>query len=146
MAFSYVTYKNFSPVNQIGGNLTNSEGCGVTLTAQGEVSLCTSESDIPYGLVMVGADSITPGTYPSAPVAGSLEIVDQLGVAVQVLASDAGAITAGMYVYTDAAASVPGSFKDASGAGAGDYVWGLALTDCAAGEQFIMRFNPTQVP
>jgi hypothetical protein len=146
MAFSYVTYKNFAPINQIDGNLTNSEGCGVVLTAAGTVGIASLPTDLPYGFVMVGADSITPGTYPSAPVAGSLEIVDQLGVAVQVLASDAGAITAGMYVYTDAAASVPGSFKDASGAGAGDYVWGLALTDCAAGEQFIMRFNPTQVP
>lgn len=146
MAFSYVTYKNFAPVNQIGSNLTNSEGCGLTLTAEATVGIATAESDIPYGFVMVGCDSITPGVYPSAPVAGSLEVVDQLGVAVQALASDAGPITAGSFVYIDSNATVPGSFKDAAGAGAGEYIWGLALTSCQADEQFILRFNPTQVP
>lgn len=146
MAFSYVTYKNFAPVNQIGSNLTNSEGCGLTLTAEATVGIATTESDIPYGFVMVGCDSITPGTYPSAPVAGSLEVVDQLGVAVQALASDAGPITAGQYVYIDSNATVPGSFKDATGAATGEYLWGLALTSCQADEQFILRFNPIVVP
>ena len=146
MAFSYVTYKNFAPINQIGSNLTNSEGCGLTLIGQGAVDVATAATDIPYGFVMVGCDSITPGTYLSAPVAGSLEVVDQLGVAVQALASDAGPITAGSYVYIDSAATVPGSFKDASAAVSGDYLWGVALTDCQADEQFILRFNPTQVP
>jgi hypothetical protein len=141
MAFSYVTYKNFAPINQIKDNLTNSEGCGVYLSAEGEVSIATSTTDIPYGLVMVGADSITPGTYPSAPVAGSLEIVDQLGVAVQVLASDAGPIDVGNLIIIDSAASVPGSFKAFTPTD-GDYCWGMALTNCAAGEQFIMRFQP----
>jgi hypothetical protein len=141
MAFSYVTYKNFAPINQIDGNLTNSEGCGVVLTAAGTVGIASLPTDLPYGFVMVGADSITPGTYPSAPVAGSLEIVDQLGVAVQALASDDGAITAGAFVIIDSAASVPGSFKAATPTN-GQYVWGIALTDCAAGEQFILRFQP----
>lgn len=146
MAFGYVTYKTFAPVNQIGSNLTNSEGCGLTLTTDATVYVATSETDIPYAILAVGCDSITPGTYPSAPVAGSLEVIDQLGCAVQALASDSGAIVAGQFVYIDSAASVPGSFKDAGGAGAGDYVWGLALTSCAAGEQFIFRFQPSIVP
>lgn len=146
MAFSYVTYKNFAPINQIDSNLTNSEGCGLTLTAAGTVGVATATTDIPYGFVMVGCDSITPGTYPSAPVAGSLEVVDQLGVAVQALASDTGPIIAGAYVVIDPAATVPGSFTDSAIAGSGDYIWGLALTSCQADEQFILRFNPTLIP
>lgn len=145
MAFSYVTYKNFAPINQIDGNLTNSEGCGLTLTAEGTVGVAALATDIPYGFVMVGCDSITPGVYPSAPVAGSLEVVDQIGVAVQATASDTGPISAGQFVLIDAAATVPGTFKAGSGA-TGNYLWGLALTDCQADEQFILRFNPTKVP
>ena len=142
MAFGYVTYKNFAPVNLIASNLTNSEGCGLSLTAEGRVALSTANTDIPYAIVAVGTDSITPGTYPSAPVAGSLEVIDQLGVAVQVRASDAGGISAGDLIAIDDAASVPGSFKTKNVPVDGDYIWGLALTDCAAEEQFIMRFAP----
>tara|TARA_R110000868_G_scaffold143816_2_gene362362 strand:+ start:1390 stop:1842 length:453 start_codon:yes stop_codon:yes gene_type:complete len=142
MAFGYVTYKNFAPVNQIASNLTNSEGCGLKLDGEGEVSLATDLTSLPYAIVAVGTDSITPGTYPSAPVAGSLEVIDQLGVAVQVRASDAGAISAGKLVIIDDAASVPGSFKMTNSPADGNYVWGVALTACAANEQFILRFSP----
>jgi hypothetical protein len=142
MAFGYVTYKNFAPVNQIGSDLTNSEGCGLTLASEGSVELAEQTNYIPYAIIAVGTDSITPGTYPSAPVAGSLEIIDQLGVAVQVRASDAGAINAGDRISIDSAASVPGAFKANNIPVDGDYVWGLALTDCSADEQFIMRFAP----
>jgi hypothetical protein len=34
-----------------------------------------------------------------------------------------------------------GSFITTGGT-AGDYVWGIALTDAAAGEQFLLRFTP----
>jgi len=142
MAFGYVTYKTFAPVNQIGGNLTNSEGCGLKLDAEGTVSLAVTTGSLPYAIVAVGTDSITPGTYPSAPVAGSLEVIDQLGCAVQALASDAGSISAGDYVQIDPAASVPGSFKANNAPTGGSFVWGIALTDCAADEQFILRFQP----
>lgn len=142
MAFGYVTYKNFAPVNLIASNLTNSEGCGLYLDAEGLVAIAEKTSDIPYAIVAVGTDSITPGTYPSAPVAGSLEIIDQLGVAVQVRASDAGSITAGSLIVIDGSAEVLGSFKVNNTPEDGTYVWGMALTDCAADEQFILRFAP----
>jgi hypothetical protein len=142
MAFGYVTYKNFAPVNQIASNLTNSEGCGLKLDAEGTVSLAVTTTSLPYAIVAVGTDSITPGTYPSQPVAGSLEVIDQLGVAVQVRASDDGGISAGDYIQIDSAASVPGSFKTNNAPAVDSYVWGIALTDCAASEQFILRFAP----
>jgi hypothetical protein len=142
MAFGYVTYKNFAPVNLIASNLTNSEGCGLKLDAEGTVSLAVTQGSVPYAIIAVGTDSITPGTYPSAPVAGSLEVIDQLGVAVQVRASDAGAISAGDYIQIDPAASVPGAFLADNTPTAGTFVWGMALTDCAADEQFILRFAP----
>jgi len=141
MAFGYVTYKNFAPVNQIASNLTNSEGCGLRITAEGRVALCTTQSHIPYAILAVGADSITPGTYPSAPVAGSLEIIDQLGVAVQARASSAGAIAAGDFIQIDAT-DANGSFLADNTPTSTTYVWGMALTGAAAGEQFIMRFAP----
>jgi hypothetical protein len=28
----------------------------------------------------------------------------------------------------------------------GDYIWGLALTDAQAGEQFLFRFQPSVIP
>jgi len=145
MAFSYVTYKNFAPINSILTTFVDSEGCGVNLTAgvEGQVKIATSNNAalIPYGVVVVGAASID-GVYPGTPVAGSLEIVDMVGVAIQARASDAGAIAAGKLVQIDTGASVPGSFKANNSPTTGDYVWGLALTSCAADEQFIMRFLP----
>jgi hypothetical protein len=142
MAFGYVTYKNFAPVNQIASNLTDSEGCGLKLDAQGTVSLAVTTGSVPYAIVAVGTDSISPGTYPSAPVAGSLVVIDQLGVAVQVRASNAGAINAGDYIMIDPAATVPGSFLADNTPASTKFVWGIALTDCAAGQQFILRFAP----
>jgi hypothetical protein len=141
MAFGYVTYKNFAPVNSIASNLTNSEGCGLRLSAEGRVAVATTQAHVPYAIVAVGTDSITPGTYPSAPVAGSLEVIDQLGVAVQVRASDAGAIAAGDLIMIDATAA-DGSFLADNSPDSTKYVWGMALTACAAEEQFIMRFAP----
>jgi hypothetical protein len=54
MAFGYVTYKNFAPVNQIASNLTNSEGCGLKLDAEGTVSLAVTTGSVPYAIVAVG--------------------------------------------------------------------------------------------
>ena len=142
MAFGYVTYKNFAPVNLIASNLTNSEGCGLKLDAEGTVSLAVTTGSLPYAIIAVGTDSITPGTYPSAPLAGSLEVIDQLGVAVQVRASDAAGISAGDYIQIDSSATVPGAFKRNNAPTSTTFVWGIALTDCAADEQFILRFAP----
>lgn len=141
MAFGYVTYKNFAPVNIIASDLTGSEGCGLKLDGEGAVSLAVTQGSLPYAIVAVGAATVD-GTYPGAPVAGSLEVIDQLGCAVQVQASDASNVTAGDLIQIDPAASVPGSFLADNTPTAGTYVWGIALTDCSAGEQFILRFAP----
>jgi hypothetical protein len=141
MAFGYVTYKNFAPVNSIASNLTGSEGCGLKLDAEGAVSLAVTQGSLPYAIVAVGATTVD-GSYPGQPVAGSLEVIDQLGVAVQVQASDFGAISAGDTIQIDPSATVPGAFKADNTPTGGTFVWGTALTDCAAGEQFILRFNP----
>lgn len=141
MAFGYVTYKTFAPVNIIGSDLTGSEGCVLKLSGEGSVYLANTQGDLPYAIVAVGAATVD-GTYPGAPVAGSLEVIDQLGCAVQAQASDADSIYAGDLIQIDPAASVPGSFKTDNTPTAGTYVWGIALTDCSAGEQFILRFAP----
>ena len=141
MAFGYVTYKNFAPVNSIASNLTGSEGCGLKLDSQGAVSLAVTQGSVPYAIVAVGSSTVD-GSYPGAPVAGSLEVIDQLGVAVQVQASNAAGISAGDLIQIDSAASVPGSFLRDNTPTAGTFVWGMALTDCSAGEQFILRFAP----
>lgn len=143
MAFGYVTYKTFAPVNTIFSDLTGSEGCGLKLyTVEGGVEVATASTDIPYALLAVGAT--TPdGTFPGQPVAGSLEVVDQIGCAVQVTASGAGSISAGEFVAIDNSAA-DGTFVSLSNQAftTGSWAWGLALTSCNPGEQFILRFQP----
>jgi hypothetical protein len=141
MALGNLTYKTPNPVNQIGANLSNSEGCGVYLSALATIDLPAATDSIPYGVVVVGGDSVTPGTYPSLIAASAIEIVDAVGCVVQALAGTGG-VTFNMEVGIE---TPSGAFVDASGLGAGDYVWGLALTDAAAGEQFLLRFNPRKL-
>lgn len=136
MALGPLTYKTPNQITQIAADLTGSEGCGVRLSAQGTVALATAQTSIPYGIIVVGADSLTPGTYPSQVAAGALEIVDAFGAVVQVLAG-AGAITVGSLVQVDGS----GTFVTATPA-VGEYVWGIALTAAPAGGQFLIRFQP----
>lgn len=137
MALGNLTYKTPNPINQIEQDFSAYEGCGVTLTAPATIDLAVVETVIPYGVIVVGSDSITPGTYPSQVAASALELVDAYGAVVQALAGTGG-VTANMRVGIEAG----GSYVDASGFIAGDYVWGIALTDAAAGEQFLLRFSP----
>lgn len=139
MALGNLTYKTPNPINLIGSDLTNYEGCGVALTGPATVNLATAKTDIPYGVIVVGADSITPGTYDSQVAASALELVDAVGCVVQALAGTGG-VTAGAEVSISASAD----FVAASST-AGDWVWGLALTDANAGEQFLLRFAPRKV-
>lgn len=139
MALGNLTYKTPNPINQIDADLSNSEGCGVVLTALATVGLATAKTDIPYGVIVVGGDSVTPGTYPSLIAASAIEIVDAVGCVVQALAGTGG-VTAG----TEVSISASSDFVAASTT-AGDWVWGLALTDAAAGEQFLLRFAPRKV-
>jgi hypothetical protein len=136
MALGNLTYKTPNPINQIEQNLSAYEGCGVTLTAQATIDLATAQTEKPYGILVVGSDSIDPGTYPSQVAAAALELVDAYGAVVQALAG-IGGVAAGNLVLVD----TDGSFIT-SGAAASDYIWGMALTDAAAGEQFLLRFTP----
>jgi hypothetical protein len=137
MALGYTTYKTPNPITDIGADLSDYEGHGVYLSATGEVSLATAKTDIPYGVIVVGADSISGGGGQIA--ASALEIVDALGCVVQCIAGTGG-VTAGDYVSIGAA-----SHFVAASTTIGDYNWGLALQTAPAGEQFLMRFQPFKV-
>ena len=135
MALGPLTYKTPNQITYITADLSGSEGCGVTLTAQGTIGLSTVQTEIPYGVVVVGAASVS-GTYTGQVAAGALEIVDAYGAVCQVIAG-AGAITVGTLLQVDGNAAFI-----ASTASVGEYVWGVALTAAPAGGQFLMRFAP----
>ena len=138
MALGPLTYKTPAQITSIAADLTGSEGCGLTLTTatQGRVEIANSPTDQPYGIVVVGADSVAGGAGPIA--AGALEIVDAYGAVVQATAG-AGAITVNMLVTVDSS----GQFITSAGnVSVGQYYWGIALTAAPAGGQFLMRFQP----
>jgi hypothetical protein len=147
MALGATTYKTPNIINQIGQDLTGREGCGVYLYSANRVELATSSSSVvPYGIIVTGTDSITPGTYPSAIGDASLELVDQLGCVVQVLISSNGAVYAGHFLLIDNN-DADGTFTSVYNQppAEGDWIWGLALTDAGVGEQCLMRFQPFAV-
>lgn len=135
MALGPLTYKTPNQITNITADLSGSEGCGVTLTAQGTIGLSTVQTELPYGVVVVGAASVS-GTYTGQVAAGALEIVDAYGAVCQVLAGS-GAITVGTLLQVDGNAAFI-----ASTAAVGEYIWGVALTAAPAGGQFLMRFQP----
>jgi hypothetical protein len=138
MALGPLTYKTPAQITSIAADLTGSEGCGLTLTTatQGRVEIANSPGDQPYGIVVVGADSVAGGAGPIA--AGALEIVDAYGAVVQATAG-AGAITVNMLVTVDSS----GQFITSAGnVSVGQYYWGIALTAAPAGGQFLLRFQP----
>ena len=138
MALGPLTYKTPAQITSIAADLTGSEGCGLTLTTatQGRVEIANSPTDQPYGIVVVGADSVAGGAGPIA--AGALEIVDAYGAVVQVQAGG-GAITVNLLLTVDSS----GQFITSAGnVSVGQYYWGIALTAAPAGGQFLMRFQP----
>ena len=138
MALGPLTYKTPAQITSIAADLTGSEGCGLTLTTatQGRVEIANAAVDLPYGIVVVGADSVAGGAGPIA--AGALEIVDAIGCVAQVLAG-AGPITVGLALTVDSS----GQFITSSGnVAVGEWYWGYALTAAPAGGQFLMRFQP----
>jgi hypothetical protein len=137
MALGPLTYKTPAQITSIAADLTGSEGCGLTLTTatQGRVEIANAATDLPYGIVVVGADSVAGGAGPIA--AGALEIVDAVGCVAQVQAG-AGAITVGLALTVNSS----GQFVSASGISVGEWYWGFALTAAPAGGQFLMRFQP----
>lgn len=147
MALGPTTYKTTNIINLIGQDLTAKEGCGLYLPLTANtVDVAGTTTAVPYGIVVTGTDSLTPGTYPSAVGDAALEIVDQLGCCVQVLISSQSNVTAGEFLYIDSA-DADGTFTGSNSytAQVGDWVWGLALTDAAAGEQCLMRFQPQNI-
>lgn len=143
MALGATTYKTPNIINQIGSDMTGKEGCGVYLAAANAVDVATSTNRVPYGIIVTGTDSLTPGTYNSAIGDASLELVDQLGCVVQVLISSNSGVVAGDFLLIDAA-DADGTFTSISNVvlAEADWVWGLALTDANSSEQCLMRFQP----
>lgn len=143
MALGPLTYKTPNAINLIDRDLIPYEGCGVTLTSEHRVDLATAQTEIPYGVIVVGAASVD-GLYPSSTptaglgivAAGALELVDAYGAVVQALAG-----TGGVTANAPVAISTAGAFVT-TGIATGDWVWGFALTDANAGEQFLLRFAP----
>lgn len=150
MALGNLTYKTPNAINKIAQDLSGSEGCALKLSAQGVVSLAVTTASLPYGVVVVGCTSVdglfwasTNSTTKSQGVVAqsALEIVDALGCVVQVSASSTAAIVAGDRIQVDAT-TADGAFKANNSPASTTYVWGVALTDCAASGQFLLRFAP----
>ena len=143
MALGATTYKTPNIINQIGSDFTAKEGCGVYLPVTNTVEIAGSTIEIPYGIIVTGTDSLTPGTYPSAIGDASLELVDQIGCVVQVLISSTGSVAAQEFLLIDGT-DADGTFTSINNQAAveGDWLWGLALTNAGAGEQCLMRFQP----
>ena len=109
-------------------NISDSAAQGVAV-----LELANSATDVPVGIVVVGAASDS-GSYPG--YATSCEIYDTLiGCFDGALAG--GTITCGALVVADAT----GRFVVAATPAAGDYVIGNAMTAAVAGEQFTIKFN-----
>ncbi len=144
MALGYTTYKTPNAIFTINEDLTGKEGCGVYLYDQGYVRVATSSSDIPYGIITVGGPSEDGVTYPGLIGGSSVEFVDMLGCTVQVTISDQSNVTAGGFLQIDDATQ-DGTFTYFSPTTPGQWAWGLALTNAAAGEQCLMRFQPATV-
>ena len=143
MALGATTYKTPNIINQIGSDMTSREGCGVFLDGANTVVLATNRQVVPYGIVVTGTDSLTPGDYPSAIGDAALELVDQLGCVVQVLISASSSVSAGQWLAIDPY-DADGSFmgENPLAMTPEDWVWGYALTEAGAGEQCLMRFQP----
>ena len=146
MALGATTYKTPNIINLIGSNMTAKEGCGVYLYSANRVDIASSPQAPPYGIIVTGTDSVTPGTYPSAIGDAALELVDQLGCVVQVLISANGGVVAGDYLLIDSS-DADGTFTSESNqaANAADWIWGYALTDADPSEQCLMRFQPYKI-
>lgn len=145
MALGYTTYKTPNAINLIDQDLTGKEGCGVYLSGQGRVQLASASTDGPYGVVVVGGESVD-GAYPG-PIGGSaIEFVDMLGCTVQVtISSNAAVVTGEMLVIDNGSADGTFTGTNTQAPTLGDWLWGMALTNANAGEQCLMRFQPQYV-
>ena len=147
MALGYTTYKTPNAIFTINEDLSGKEGCGVYMPpgAQGTVAVAAGTTDIPYGIVTVGGPSEDGVTYPGLIGGSSVEFVDMLGCTVQVQVSGNGGVAAGEFVLIDI--TEPGTFVSQANVvvSAGDWIWGLALTNAGPTEQCLIRFQPANV-
>jgi hypothetical protein len=146
MALGYTTYKTPNAIFTINEDLSGKEGCGVTLMGQGAVAIAPSTQYVPYGIVTVGGPSEDGVTYPGLIGGSSVEFVDMLGCTVQVQVSSSSSIAVGEFVVIDNVEQ-DGTFTgtNSQSPAQGDWLWGLALTNAAAGEQCLIRFQPQYV-
>jgi hypothetical protein len=144
MALGYTTYKTPNAIFTINSDLTDKEGCGVYLLDQGKVALATASTYTPYGIVTVGGPSEDGVTYPGLIGGSSVEFVDMLGCTVQVTISGTSGVIAGQTLWIDEGYA-EGTFTPAAPDTIGQWIWGFALTNCNAGEQCLMRFQPQYV-
>ena len=125
----------------INADLTGAEGKLLTINAADSATngittleLANNASDVPVGIVVVGAASDS-GSYPG--YATSCEIYDTLIGCFDGAVAGAAGVTAGARVCSSAA----GTFDNAvNPLGAGDYTVGIAQTSAGAGEQFTIKF------
>ena len=139
MALGSLTYKTPVKIAAIGSDLTTKAGYIVTLTNEHVVGLATAANLRPYGVIVVGCDSFTPGTYPSQIAAGALEIVDAYGATIVAMAGGTG-VTFGSAVCVTAT----GALNDAPALGAGEWIVGYALSAASADESFLLSFQPVR--
>ena len=135
--------KVINKITAIGSNLTGKVGCGVTLIGDNTVDISTNDLDTPYGVIVQGCDSLTPGTYPSQIADGSLILVTKLGdlVYVEISAGETVGFNDWLGVNYD------GTFYPAMADGATvlwTMFWGTALTSVsktATNRVCLMRFE-----
>jgi hypothetical protein len=139
MALGSLTYKTPVKIALIGSNLTDKAGFIVTLANPFGVELANAVADRPYGVIVVGCDSLTPGSYPSQIAAGALEIVDAYGATIVAMAGGTG-VTFGSAVCVTA----NGDCNDAPALGAGEWIVGYALSTAPAGDSFLLSFQPVR--
>lgn len=139
MALGSLTYKTPVKIALIGSDLTTKAGFIVKLTDEAAVALCNTAVARPYGVIVVGCDSLTPGTYSSQIAAGALEIVDAYGSTIVAMAGGTG-VTFGNAVCVTGT----GALNDAPALGAGEWIVGYALSAAAAGESFLLSFQPVR--
>jgi hypothetical protein len=141
MALGATTYKTPNIIFSINSDLTDKEGCGVYLDGANTLTVASLTTDVPYGIVVAGCNSLDDGSKVVA--ASALELVDQLGCVVQVCISNVGTVYAGDFLLIDSA-DANGTFVSTTEqlAQEGHWIWGLALTNADAGQQCLMRFQP----
>ena len=134
--------KIVNKITAIGCSLRGKEGYAVTLTANGTVSLCITGNEEPYGIVVKGCDSVTPGVYPSAVVDGSLEIMSEVGQCAMVWIGENGFdVTCNDWMQPAYDSSFCGMIEILRGY----QVWGIAMTDSGNNAFCMMRFQPSYV-